>query len=126
VYYDFAAQARIRILNDLGLSPQVMMEHGFGPILFREECVFRRELRMNDAILIDTRMARLRRDHARWSFRQTFIREADGTPCAVLSTDGAWMDTRLRKLTTPPAFTDVLLESIPRTEDFEWTLPGNS
>jgi acyl-CoA thioester hydrolase len=38
VYYDFA-QHRIEILESLGLTMSVMQTQGFGPILFREECV---------------------------------------------------------------------------------------
>lgn len=56
---------------------------------------------------------------SRWTFRHELIRE-DGTLCAVLTVDGAWIDTQLRKLTVPPGVTQEILAAIPRTEDFEW------
>ena len=36
-YYDFGAQHRIEILEELGLTLRVMQTQGFGPVLFREE-----------------------------------------------------------------------------------------
>ena len=47
-YYDFGAQHRIEILEELGLTLRVMQTQGFGPVLFREECVFRKELKLSD------------------------------------------------------------------------------
>jgi acyl-CoA thioester hydrolase len=40
--YDFGAQHRIEILESLGLTMKVLTGH-FGPILFREECIFRKK-----------------------------------------------------------------------------------
>ncbi|MGZ5287761.1 MAG: acyl-CoA thioesterase, partial [Flavisolibacter sp.] len=48
VYYDWAAFCRIEFLNEYGLTSQVMQQLNFGPILFREECVFRREIKSGD------------------------------------------------------------------------------
>lgn len=118
-YYDMAAQLRVEALDTHGVTLKAMQEGGFGPILFREECVFKREIRYADRITLDMKLSRLRKDHARWSFRHAFIRD-DGTLCAVLSVDGAWMDTRLRKLAPPPAIADEAMAALPRTDDFEW------
>lgn len=119
VYYDFAVQARIDILRSVGFTLKVMQEKHIGPILFREECVFRREIHLSDEIVIHTRIQKSRRDFSRWTFRHEFIR-GDGTLCAVVTVDGAWMDTKLRKLTVPAEMTSEILSEIPRTEDFEW------
>lgn len=121
VYYDFGAQARISILNELGISATVMLQHHFGPILFREECIFRKEIRFSDTIVIDTKLAKMRSDFARWSFRHTLTREQDGELCATLLLDGAWMDTKLRKLAAPPAIATEAMNAFPRTEDFVLT-----
>jgi acyl-CoA thioester hydrolase len=119
-YYDFAAQMRLDVLEQFGITLRMMQEHGFGPILFREECVFKREIRLGDAITIDLRLKATREDRSRWSFRHHLTRN-DGTLCAVLNVDGAWMDTRQRKLTAPPAVAIEALDQLPRTEDFAWT-----
>jgi acyl-CoA thioester hydrolase len=51
-YYDFGAQQRIEILEELGLTLKIMQEQHFGPVLFREECFFRREIHLSDNIIL--------------------------------------------------------------------------
>ena len=61
-YYDWGAQQRVEVLNKLGLSLKVMQENHFGPILFREECVFRKEIHMHDEITIKLAMKSITAD----------------------------------------------------------------
>lgn len=124
VYYSLGAQARVEALLRSGITPQVMTDAHFGPILFREECVFRREMRLEDKVDIHVRLSKARPDGSRWSFRQEFVRN-DGTLCAVLSVDGAWMDTQLRKLTVPPQEHMSRFLGIPRTDDFVLLAPSS-
>ena len=44
VYYDFGAYCRVCFLDDNGITAEIMTKHFIGPILFREECLFKREL----------------------------------------------------------------------------------
>ena len=83
-YYDFAAQARIDLLDAIGLTVGFMQQEGFGPVLFREECVFRREIRYGDQIQLTSKLIKARRDFTRFSIQHEFIRN-DGTLCAVLT-----------------------------------------
>ena len=69
VYYDFAATARVEFLAACGLSTQLMIEQHFGPILFREEALFKKEVRPGDALHITVMVTRLRKDASRFSFR---------------------------------------------------------
>ncbi|MCC7467252.1 MAG: thioesterase family protein [Saprospiraceae bacterium] len=125
VYYDFAATARLEYLTRGGLSYKMMQEHHFGPILFREECVFKREVKPGDEIYINLLVTRLRRDYSRFSFRHE-ITKSDGTLCAVLTIDGAWIDTKLRKLTTPPSILPDIFKELPFADDFQWDEPKAS
>ncbi|MCB0792820.1 MAG: thioesterase family protein [Flavobacteriales bacterium] len=118
VYYTLGAQARVGWLFAIDLTPAKMQQAHFGPILFREECIFRREIRHTDTIVIELRLSRCRPDGSRWSMRHHFLRD-DGTLCAELNVDGAWIDTQARKLTTPPAHLMEDFLGLPRTEDFE-------
>ncbi|MDX1912661.1 MAG: thioesterase family protein [Saprospiraceae bacterium] len=120
VYYDFGATARLEYLNRCGLTYDVMQAQHFGPILFREEAIFRREVRPGDQIFINLQITKMRRDFSRWSFRHEITR-ADGTLCAVLNVDGAWIDTQLRKLSPPPAMAIEAFEALPKSADFEWS-----
>lgn len=119
VYYDFGATARLEFLSKYGLNYELMQAEHFGPVLFREECVFRREVRPGDQISINLLLTKLRRDFSRFSFRHEITR-TDGTLCAIINVDGAWMDTNLRKLAVPPNVIASVLDSLPKSEDFEW------
>ncbi|MFL9829498.1 acyl-CoA thioesterase [Flavobacterium sp. ST-87] len=118
VYYDFAAQHRMEILESLGLTLQIFQKQHFGPVLFREECVFRKELKLGDAITLYTKVAKMKTDASRWSIAHEF-RTEDNVLCATLTVDGAWMDTKLRKLVNPvPEIALNAMLSIPKCEDF--------
>ncbi|WP_264551336.1 acyl-CoA thioesterase [Flavobacterium sp. N2038] len=117
-YYDFGAQHRIEILEELGLTLRVMQTQGFGPVLFREECVFRKELKLSDKIFIHTKTSKMKADASRWSIIHEFRRE-DDTLCATITVDGAWMDTKLRKLANPtPEIAIEALSIFPKSDDF--------
>ena len=99
-YYDFGAQHRIEILESLGLTMKVLQTNHFGPILFREECVFRKEIGLSDTIFMHTKISKMRPDASRWSIVHEFKNEEDKL-CATITVDGAWMDTKLRKIANP-------------------------
>ncbi|MFA9191203.1 thioesterase family protein [Flavobacterium sp. FZUC8N2.13] len=118
VYYDCAAQHRLEILENLGLTMKAFQTQHFGPVLFREECIFRKEVKLNDSIFIHTKVAKMKADASRWSITHEFRNEEDQL-CAALTVDGAWMDTKLRKLVNPvPEIAFQALVSIPKSKDF--------
>ena len=119
VYYDFGAFCRIRFFEDHGLPNSVIQKIHFGPSLFREEAVFRKEIRLGDSLSIDLELLRSRKDFSRWSIRHHLIKKED-VLAAVITVDGAWMDTRLRKLATPPQELSAVLDQMPRAAEFEW------
>lgn len=121
VYYDWGAFVRVEFLNEYGLTSEVMQELKFGPILFREECIFRREIRSGDNIKMNLTLLRSKKDFSRWSIRHQ-ITKADGTLCAVLTVDGAWMDVVRRKLASPPEKVHDVFGRMPKGEEFEWTI----
>jgi len=119
VYYDWGAFCRIEFLIENGLTAEVMAKLNFGPILFREECIFRKEIRLNDAVLIDLHLTKAKRDFSRWSIQHTIYKNGE-TVSAVLSVDGAWIDTLKRKLATPPVEVVNVFTNMPRSENFQW------
>jgi acyl-CoA thioester hydrolase len=119
VYYDWGALCRIEFLNKYGLDAHAMGQLNFGPILFREECIFRKEIRSVDEISISLQLTRSRKDFSRWSIRHE-IKKSDGTVCALLSVDGAWMDTIRRRLASPPEKVHDVFGRMPKGEEFEW------
>lgn len=119
VYYDFAATARVEFLASMGISTRLMSEQHFAPILFREEAIFRREVRPGDLLFINVLITKMRHDASRFSFRHELTRD-DGALCAVMNVDGAWIDTRLRKLAAPPPMVAEAMGNAPKPDDFEW------
>ena len=119
VYYDFGASIRIAFLNKFGVDFEYMEAEHFGPVLFREEAVFRREIRYGHKIWIDLTVPKAKRDGSRFTFQHE-IRREDNTLCATIQVDGAWIDTQARKLTVPPARVQTMFEQAPKSEGFAW------
>lgn len=118
VYYDWAAQLRTNFIFAHGLTPDIMQKHQFGPILFREEALFKKELQFGDDLIMDFFASKLRRDYSRFSMRHHIWRGQD--LCAIVNIDGAWIDTVKRKLTAPPEVGISMIEAMPKSDDFEW------
>lgn len=117
VYYDYGAQARVALLEKRGLGLSWMAKHMIGPVLFREQAKFLRELHMSEEITIDVQMGGLSDDGRKWRIVHE-IRRGDEL-CAVLDMDGAWLDLRARKIVVPPDALSHAFEDLPRTENFE-------
>jgi len=119
VYYDWGAFCRVEFLNTWGITPPVMQQLQFGPILFREECVFRKEIRLSDEVNINLTLLQARKDFSRWSIRHN-IMKSDGSACAILTVDGAWIDVVKRKLASPPQLVADGFDNMPRAAEFVW------
>jgi acyl-CoA thioester hydrolase len=121
-YADFAAQARIAMLEKNGFTPKQMLESRIGPILFREELVYMKEIGLSDYVYVSCVMTRSRPDGSRWAFTQDIFRK-DGNKAAVVNTEGAWIDMEKRKLTALPPGLMTSFGQIPRSSDFTEEVP---
>ena len=101
-YADFAADQRVTWLASLGYDIRRFAELHLGPILFREETKFLKELRGGEQIRVDGRVVGGSPDGSRWTIEHT-IYKADGRVAATVTVDGAWLDLDQRKLAAPPA-----------------------
>lgn len=119
VYYDFAAAARMQLLSERGLTTEKFEEFAIGPILFREEAIFRREIRLEDKITLTVELYKSTPDFSRWSLRHTFLKE-EGTLATTLSIDGSWIDLNLRKLAQPNEYIKNIFSEFPKSTDFQW------
>lgn len=119
VYYDWGAFCRIAFLDEHTLSAELMQRLQIGPILFREECVFKKEIRLGDKVAINLQILKAKRDFSRWTIQHTVIKNEE-TIAAILTVDGAWLDTVKRKLATPPAEVFNVFSQMPLSENFQW------
>lgn len=115
-YADFAAQARVNILEQAGLAAQ-LFQNKIGPILFREELVYFKEIRMNELIRVSVELTRCREDGSRYSL-QSIIYKQDGIKSAEVNVDGAWLDLSQRKLTALPPELEHAFIAMPKASNF--------
>ncbi|HEV8283230.1 MAG TPA: acyl-CoA thioesterase [Chitinophagaceae bacterium] len=119
VYYDWGALSRVEFLNEFGLTAHVMQRLHFGPILFREECVFKKEIRGGDKVTIDLTLLKAKRNYSRWSIHHVIKKNVD-VVSAILTVDGAWINTIERKLAIPPPEVEKVFSRMPVDENFLW------
>lgn len=115
-YYDFCADARMKALTTAGISMQLIQQFGVGPVLLREEAVFKRELKFGDAIEIRIYLQKASDDFSRWSFVNEIWKNND-TLAAIVTVDGAWIDVNKRKLVTPPEQFQNVFKEFPRLQN---------
>lgn len=119
VYYDFGAYIRMCFLTENGLPASVLAQHNLGAVLFREECIFKREIHFNDTIAINLVLRHCSTTYSRWTMQHEIIKNGN-IVSAFITVDGAWMDTAKRKLTVPSQIVTPTFEQLPRSEGFKW------
>lgn len=117
-YTDYAAHTRLEYLSDAGFTMAYFAEHQLGPILFREDTRFLREVRLGEAITVSSELAGLSEDGSRWRIVHT-IRKPDGVVAATVTVDGAWLDLQRRKLTVPTAELTTTMARAARHESYQ-------
>ena len=116
-YYDFGAYCRMAFLTEHGISTALLTENNIGPILLKEDCTFRRELKFEDKVSINLKISWYSKNGARWGMQHQIFKN-DDILSATINIEGAWMDTQLRKLTAPPEPVISLFENTQKTVDF--------
>jgi acyl-CoA thioester hydrolase len=116
-YYDYAAYCRMSFMTAHGITPAIMMEKNIGPIIFREECLFKKEIKFGDELTVTILLDKLSADYRKWTMINELFINRD-TLAAVVTVEGAWMDTKFRKVTVPPESFKTGFDAMPRTENF--------
>ena len=119
VYLDYAAQTRVALFSDHGLPMDKISQMGLGPILFREEIKYMREVNGMEEVIVNCELKWMYENGSRWSFFHQMFKDGD-TLVAELTVDGAWLDLHTRKLSTPSDNLIRIMKQFPRTEDFKW------
>ena len=116
-YYDFGAFIRMSFFTEHGLGEKTLQQHNLGPILFREECLFKREVHFGDEVTINLKLTKASASYSRWSIQHEIIK-GDDIVAAIINVDGAWIDTVRRKLTIPTLLVSSTFDAIPKAHDF--------
>jgi acyl-CoA thioester hydrolase len=117
-FSEYATHARFRLLGAHGFGQAQLEAQRFGPVMMREEIRYKREVLFGEGLVVTVRCAGLSPDVSQWRVHQDVLR-ADGREAAVLTIQGGWMDLDTRKLIAPSAELASVLQSLPRTADYE-------
>lgn len=116
-YYDYGGHARIRFFESLGLNAKKMNELAIGPVLFKEECNFLKELHLEDTIMVNIKKGAVSEDGSKWVLHHEIF-NTKGEKSAHISTKGAWLDLKTRKLCIPPKDLADAFHDLPEGEDY--------
>jgi acyl-CoA thioester hydrolase len=100
-YADYATHVRFAYIEAQGFALPRFEEERFGPVIFREETQYLREVRLGERIKLDFEVLAFSEDHIRWSVMHTVWNGA-GKRAAIVSLDGCWLDMDTRKAIVPP------------------------
>jgi len=118
-YSDYAAEVRVRFFDAHNLSLEDFARLHIGPILFKEEITFYKEIRIGADIEVDMVLTAASPGFERWEFTHHIFNE-NNQLSAVVKVYGAWIDLQKRKLTgLPPEVRDIL-KTIPKSDDFKY------
>ena len=117
-YNDYAAEVRVRFFKELGYSISDFAKDNLGPILFKEETSFYREVHMGTDITVNLKLKAVSKKTERWKLEHQFFNEK-GELSAEIMVFGAWLDLEKRKLATPTDKFQNLFSLLEKTSDYE-------
>lgn len=117
-YNDYAAETRIRYFKEQGFSIEDFAKENLGPILFKEETSFYKEIHLGEDISVNLTLKAVSSKLERWKL-QHHIFNASGKLAAEINVFGAWIDLHKRKLAVPSDKFHNLFLLLDKTDDFE-------
>lgn len=117
-YNDYAAEVRSRFFALNGFSLSDFAKHNIGPILFKEETSFFREILVGEDIKGNLTLTGASSKFERFKFKHEIIKD-NGVIAAEILVFGAWIDLTKRKLTVPPQEMIDIFNKLEKPSDFE-------
>ena len=116
-YMEYAMQTRFHIWDELGFTVKDFDHHHIGPIAFREESLYFRELHIHEHFSVNFSVGGLSDDFRKFTFRNDLFAH-DGALSAIVRVEGAWLDMQRRKIIIPPPELIAVLQQIPHADDY--------
>lgn len=117
-FLDWATHCRIAAFAAQGVTSGRFQELGVGPVIFREEADYLREVSGEDRITVSFEFTGGSPDWKHFRIRHVLTR-LDGVHCATVVVRGAWLNLRERKVVVPPEAIVQACRALPRATDFE-------
>jgi acyl-CoA thioester hydrolase len=115
-YLEYCSHTRYCHFAEQGWDLRRIDEHGIGAVSLTEEIRYRREVRLGDLITVRYQITGYSADGKRWRSRAQMLRR-DGAVAATVTTIGAWLGLRSRRIEAPPPELVSVTDSI-KSEDF--------
>jgi acyl-CoA thioester hydrolase len=88
-YNDYAAEVRVRYFKQQGFSLDDFAKENLGPILFKEETTFFKEIHIGEDISINLKLKAVSKNSERWKLEHHVYNET-GKLAAEILVYGAW------------------------------------
>jgi len=116
-YADYGAETRIGFLAEHGFGLGQFQKLRLGPILFREELRYLREIHAHERVDVTVELSGLSPNLKHWRFRHRILR-GDGELACIIDCQGAWFDLAARKVVAMPVELQAVMAQLPRSEDY--------
>jgi len=117
-YNDYAAECRVRFFMAHNFSVDRFEKENFGPVLFKEETSFLREIKLGEDIKVELFLEGVSKLGERFKLYHRIFKE-NGVLAAEIKVFGAWIDLEKRKLTKPPLELLSVIDALEKTENYE-------
>lgn len=117
-YNDYAAEVRVRFFAEHGFSIDEFAKLQIGPILFKEETSFFKEINISENIRVTMTLEAASKNLERWRFTHNIYNQK-GVLAAEVKVYGAWIDLQKRKLCAPPQIFLDIFKDLTKSADFQ-------
>jgi acyl-CoA thioester hydrolase len=116
-YLEYASDTRMLFFTQHGFSVSRFVSEKFGPVITRDELVYRKELRLMDEFKVDFEAAGVSQDGVRFRVRNIF-RNTSGEVLTIVTSEGVWFDLERRRPRAPPSDLDTLMRNLKKSDDY--------
>ena len=117
-FLDRAADTRVMFFAAHGFPAARFATERVGPVITRDELVYRKELLLMDEFTVDLEYLGLSSDGLRFEVSNTFRNTANEV-AAIVKSEGVWFDLDRRRPRAPPADLDAVQRQVPRSPHFK-------
>ncbi|WP_428070746.1 acyl-CoA thioesterase [Chryseobacterium gambrini] len=100
-YVQYCAQTRMAFMKQEKMGVTQMSRWGIGPVIMHERFSFFKEIFADQTVIVSLEIDGCADDCSIYRFLHKFY-TTGGEHCATSEATGVWIDTMLRKMTTPP------------------------